>query len=415
MISLYDHQIKGSEALLKYKKYCLFFEVGTGKTFTALDALSKLPPGRVLIVAPKRPLEKVWIKDKEFPLTQHKVTYINYEKVARHATFHKDNTFDYIIYDEAHKLKGKTTKTSRKFGYLSAKAKYVWGLTGTPVSNSYVDVYCMFKALDIKEFSDLTYDAFIYNYYFTKVQKTASGFNFPILLGVKKARVEELMTRIGKSSMTKLAKDCIDLPDKRIEIVEVEGMRTKQYDEIEDGIFKTPTFEKTMIKLETYQKLHQAANGYVYYGKDKQVMELKGNKKALEFKALLDTVLAETERTVCVYYYQEDLRRLQEVCGTEYSWTLDSDEFPNKQILFIQYQQSEGLNLQHDSHCMIYYSYDYSYQNFEQMCGRIYRNGQRNNVVYYIMVAKNTIEENIWNAIKNKKSRAEFLKEVLGE
>ena len=37
---------------------------------------------------------------------------------------------------------------------------------------------------------------------------------------------------------------------------------------------------------------------------------------------------------------------------------------------------------------------------FEQMCGRIYRNGQRNNVVYYIMVAKNTIEENIWNAIK---------------
>ena len=86
-------------------------------------------------------------------------------------TFHKDNTFDYIIYDEAHKLKGKTTKTSRKFGYLSAKAKYVWGLTGTPVSNSYVDVYCMFKALDIKEFSDLTYDAFIYNYYFYKSSK----------------------------------------------------------------------------------------------------------------------------------------------------------------------------------------------------------------------------------------------------
>ena len=50
-IKLYEHQEKGKQALLKHKKYCLFFEVGTGKTFTALSALCDLPACKVLIVS----------------------------------------------------------------------------------------------------------------------------------------------------------------------------------------------------------------------------------------------------------------------------------------------------------------------------------------------------------------------------
>lgn len=406
-ITLYQHQEKGKRLLLNNKKYCLFFEVGTGKTFTALSALCELPVCRVLIVAPKRVLENVWKKDTNYDLSKYDVTYLNYEKIARDKDFIKQ-TYDVIILDEVHKLKGKTTKTSRKFKTVTAKAKYVWGLTGTPVANNYADVYNIFKNMNIVEF-EMSYDEFVSRYYYTKQLESGTGFRFEILINPKPFMVDELMTRVGKHSMVKEAKDCIDLPEKRTDIVYIDGMVSEKYRELKDGILRTDDYEKTMIPLETLNKLHQASNGF-FYDDYKNVHTICENKKLKELNDILEDMLEETERVIIVYQYQQDLDELKTL---KYNWTTDPSEFPNKQILFLQYGQSEGLNLQYCNQ-MIFYSYDYSFLNYEQMTGRIYRNGQKNNVVYTILISKGTIEEKIWWAIKNKKSRDEFLKETLG-
>lgn len=406
-ITLYQHQQKGKELLLKNKKYCLFFEVGTGKTFTALSALCELPACKVLIVAPKRVLENVWKKDTNYDLSKYDVTYLNYEKIARDKDFIK-NTYDVVILDEVHKLKGKTTKTSRKFRTINAKAQYVWGLTGTPVANNYADVFNIFRNMNIGEF-DMSYDEFVCRYYYTKQLKSGTGFSFEILLSPKPFMVDELMERVGKHSMVKEAKDCIDLPEKRTDVVYIDGMISEKYRELKDGILRTNEYEKTMIPLETLNKLHQASNGF-FYDDYKNVHKICENKKLKELNDILEDMLEETERAIVVFQYQQDLEELKTL---KYDWTTDPTEFPKKQLLFIQYGQSEGLNLQYCNQ-MIFYSYDYSFLNYEQMTGRIYRNGQKNNVVYTILISKGTIEEKIWWAIKNKKSRDEFLKETLG-
>lgn len=406
-ITLYQHQQKGKELLLKNKKYCLFFEVGTGKTFTALSAICELPACKVLIVAPKRVLENVWKKDTNYDLSKYDVTYLNYEKIARDKDFVK-NTYDVIVLDEVHKLKGKTTKTSRKFRTVTAKAQYVWGLTGTPVANNYADVYNIFKNMNIIEF-EMSYDEFVYRYYYTKQLESGSGFRFDILLNVKPFMVDELMSRVGKHSMVKEAKDCIDLPEKRTELVYIDGMLSEKYRELKDGILRTSEYEKTMIPLETLNKLHQASNGF-FYDDYKNVHKICENNKLKTLNDILEDLLEETPKVIIVYQYQQDLDELKSL---KYDWTTDPSEFPNKQILFLQYGQSEGLNLQYCSQ-MIFYSYDYSFLNYEQMTGRVYRNGQKNNVVYTILISKGTIEEKIWWAIKNKKTRDEFLKETLG-
>lgn len=406
-ITLYQHQQKGKELLLKNKKYCLFFEVGTGKTFTALSALCELPECKVLIVAPKRVLENVWKKDTNYDLSKYDVTYLNYEKIARDKNFIK-NTYDVIILDEVHKLKGKATKTSRKFRTVTAKAKYVWGLTGTPVANNYADVFNIFRNMNIVEFN-MSYDEFVCRYYYTKQLESGMGFRFEILLSPKPFMVDELMERVGKHSMVKEAKDCIDLPEKRTDVVYIDGMVSEKYRELKDGILRTDEYEKTMIPLETLNKLHQASNGF-FYDDNKNVHKVCENKKLKELNDILEDMLEETERVIVVFQYQQDLEELKTL---KYEWTTDPTEFPNKQLLFIQYGQSEGLNLQYCNQ-MIFYSYDYSFLNYEQMTGRIYRNGQKNNVVYTILISKGTIEEKIWWAIKNKKSRDEFLKETLG-
>ena len=406
-ITLYQHQQKGKELLLKNKKYCLFFEVGTGKTFTALSALCELPECKVLIVAPKRVLENVWKKDTNYDLSKYDVTYLNYEKIARDKNFIK-NTYDVIILDEVHKLKGKTTKTSRKFRTVTTKAEYVWGLTGTPVANNYADVFNIFRNMNIVEFN-MSYDEFVCRYYYTKQLESGMGFRFEILLSPKPFMVGELMERVGKHSMVKEAKDCIDLPEKRTDVVYIDGMVSEKYRELKDGILRTDEYEKTMIPLETLNKLHQASNGF-FYDDNKNVHKVCENKKLKELNDILEDMLEETERVIVVFQYQQDLEELKTL---KYEWTTDPTEFPNKQLLFIQYGQSEGLNLQYCNQ-MIFYSYDYSFLNYEQMTGRIYRNGQKNNVVYTILISKGTIEEKIWWAIKNKKSRDEFLKETLG-
>lgn len=405
-IKLYEHQEKGKQALLQNKKYCLFFEVGTGKTFTALSALCELPACKVLIVAPKRVLENVWKKDTAYDLSKYDVTYLNYEKIARDNNFVK-NKYDVIILDEVHKLKGKTTKTSRKFKTVTAKASYVWGLTGTPVANNYADVYNIYKNMNIVEF-EMSYDEFVYRYYYTKQLESSSGFRFDILLNVKPFMVDDLMRRIGRHSMVKEAKDCIDLPEKRTDIVYIDGMINEKYRELKEGILKTAEYEKTMIPLETLNKLHQASNGF-FYDDYKVPHVICENKKLKELNDILEDMLEETKQVIIVYQYQYDLEQLKQL---KYDWTTDPSEFPNKQILFLQYGQSEGLNLQYCNQ-MIFYSYDYSFLNYEQMTGRVYRNGQKNNVVYTILISKGTIEEKIWWAISNKKSKDEFLKEVL--
>jgi hypothetical protein len=127
---------------------------------------------------------------------------------------------------------------------------------------------------------------------------------------------------------------------------------------------------------------------------------------------LVATHLEETEKLIIVYYYKEDLWELFNAL-TDYTCTSDIDEFEKSaQILFLQYGQAEGLNLQYCNK-MIFYTYDYSFLKFDQMCGRIYRSGQKNNVTYDILINSNTIEDKIWWAIDNKKSTDDFLKGAL--
>lgn len=410
MISLYQHQKEGAKSLIQNKKYCLFFGLGTGKTITALSALSQLPPSRVLIVAPKKVIRDVWMVEKRIDVSQHDITMINYEKIARDKTFSK-RYYDVVVLDEVHRIKGETSKTSRYLREINKRAIYVWGLTGTPVANNYVDVYNIYNNMGIVEFTEKR-DDFLWRYYITRTLDvhTRTGYDATIRLPIapKRETLDELMNRVGRHCMVKRTEDCVDLPDSTIHIQYIDGMKSAKYKEFAKGIIKTDEYEDTMTPLEALNKKHQAANGF-FYDKNNKVNIIGENKKLKELKDLLEDVLEETERVIIVYYYKQDLAELQTL---EYKHTTDPRLFEESQILFLQFGQSEGLNLQYCNQ-MIFYTYDYSYLNYEQMCGRIYRNGQTRNVTYTILISRGTVEEQIWDAIVNKKTKDEYLKGVL--
>ena len=61
-----------------------------------------------------------------------------------------------------------------------------------------------------------------------------------------------------------------------------------------------------------------------------------------------------------------------------------------------------GLNLQGAGHAVIWFSNTWSLEVFEQFIRRLWRQGQRNNIVVHQIIAKKTIDEAIVAAINSK-------------
>ena len=58
---------------------------------------------------------------------------------------------------------------------------------------------------------------------------------------------------------------------------------------------------------------------------------------------------------------------------------------------------------------MVFYSLDYSMSNFEQAKARIHRVGQRNPCTYLYLVASNTVDEKVLQALRDKADLARVL------
>lgn len=62
--------------------------------------------------------------------------------------------------------------------------------------------------------------------------------------------------------------------------------------------------------------------------------------------------------------------------------------------------------------CMVFYSLDYSMSNYEQAKARIHRVGQRNPCTYIHLIAKDTVDEKVLTALRNKADLAKVLVDV---
>lgn len=408
---LFDYQQISVEELLKHDRYAIWGEVGVGKTLIAVAAVNRLPEGKVLVLAPKRVIDGVW-KKLDTPI-KHPVEYLNYERLSRMDTY---PTADYVILDESQKVKASNTKIAKQVRAISKRAKRVYCLSGTPVGNSYIDVFNIFKNIGIPEFQ-YPEAAFIAKYYITYSIPVHTRFGdkmIPQLIDVRHQFVDELMATFGKYSNSIKMTDVHHLPDKHEFPIYVDGMRGDDYALIEQGIIKLDDDVSVVAKLEAINKCHQAANGFMYYKNfdtDKNhVKRINGATYKLDkLKEIVNK--HKGENIVIIYKFQADhdiiWRELTKMGRTVVDDFADIDV---GDILLLQVGAAEGINLQTWSHTMIFYSFDYSHLSYTQASGRIYRVGQKHEVNYYILISKGTVEEKIYKAIEQKQSLDDFIK-----
>ena len=61
-----------------------------------------------------------------------------------------------------------------------------------------------------------------------------------------------------------------------------------------------------------------------------------------------------------------------------------------------------GLNLQQGGSTIIWFGLTWSLELYQQLNARLYRQGQKNTVVIHHIVTKDTIDENVINALEKK-------------
>ncbi|MDR0731415.1 MAG: DEAD/DEAH box helicase, partial [Treponema sp.] len=166
---LFPYQAEGINFALFRRVAIIADEMGLGKTIQAIGAavLKKQVLGfkKTLVVCPAT-LKSQWKKEIEkfsgekalipsgipadregqYLLPDYFFFIVNYETVLRDSQAINRADFDFLVLDEAQKIKNYETKTASAVKRLRAKHTLV--ITGTPIENRLIDIYSIINAVD---------------------------------------------------------------------------------------------------------------------------------------------------------------------------------------------------------------------------------------------------------------------------
>jgi SNF2 family DNA or RNA helicase len=458
-IKPWKHQKEAVSLAMQQKATLLHHDMGCGKTISSILLAQSIQAKKVLIIAPKSVLS-VWTKEfkkfcndefmvefftkgtviakaekiKLFLASQQqkkKVVVINYESAWRDGLGPKkvngrenkpgllrEIDWDLVIYDEAHKLCGSSSKISKFARKLSVKARKVLALTGTPLPNGCLSAHGLFRALDHTIFGDSEYR-------FKMKYAVMGGFENREV--VDYVNQEEFQKKFASITHTVKAEDVIELPDVTHQTIEVElsPKAMKIYNEFKEECIVE--FDNGQITAENilvkYLRLAMIASGSIK-DEDGNIHNID-NSKIEALKDIIDGV-PKHEPVVVFARFKDEIKRAKEALikdgytCSELSGSINelADWQENKtQILLMNIQAgSVGIDCTRARFC-IYLSTGYSYVMYKQSLARCCRPGAdlSKKIRYYHINAVNTIDIKITRSLMNKKDVIETLLEDISK
>jgi len=453
---LYNHQSTAAAVALdtfasgKSRGYGLLFEMGCGKTITAIAVAGLLHLerriSRVLIVAP---LSILGVWDEEFrkfadfdyslailegsgtkksDTLRHlngsnlNVCVVNYESAWRlepeiSAWLGKDGG-SLIIADEGHKIKTHKTNASKTMHRLGAKADYRLLLTGTPITNRAIDVFSQWKYLNPVIFGVSFYSW--RNRYFDMV---GYGQHTPIL---KKTMEPELTQKMHSIAFRATKAECLDLPaiTDIIRHVDLEKSAMKLYhDLVKDSFTELNGMEVSATNILTkLLRLSQLTGGFLG-GDDDPRPQSVSEAKLDSLAEIIESAQSENRKIVVIARFTAEIaaiKALLEKQNIQYSAVSGETKDRAEQVrqfqtnpnvtVFIGQIATAGLGITLTAaSTLVFYSLDYSMSNFEQAKARIHRVGQTENCTYIYLVARGTVDDKVLKSLRDKNNLAKAL------
>ena len=439
------------------KGFGLLFEMGTGKSLTAIAVMGagyqRGCVRRALIVAPTS-VVSVWPSEFEqyadFPyrletllgtktkrlqgihaltdawhyqlqpalLSPMLVAVINYESVWREDIFDALKEFDpdIIICDESQRIKSNSSKQSKAMHKLGDLARYKMILTGTPVQNQAIDLYSQYRFLDPSVFGT-NFFAFKNHYCIM------GGFNGHQIIGYRDT--DNLVKKEHSIAFRVTKAEALDLPEQTFETRYVpltsgerrlyNEIKRDSYAELENG--GSVTAATVLTKL---LRLQQFTGGFLLEdGEEKPKQVGTGKLDALK-DILEDYVIHEGKKLVVFARFLAEIHAIEDLCnkvlGAGHAVSIYGDikkelrggiihrfqTDPETMVFIGQIDTAgAGITLTAADTC-VYYSLCFNYASYEQSLARIHRIGQKNTCTYIHLVAEKTIDADILKALDKK-------------
>lgn len=417
----HKYQAFGADFLLEKKHACLFYKPGLGKTYPVIEAtreVVKSGKNKVLVLSTADAIRKMWLTEIQPQNILPKDTvYMTFNKAIQDDTAYAltHRHWDVVIVDEVHRCKAINTKTSRLLHKLTKHVEYVFGLTGTPRGNTDVDIFCQLHNLNVSEWGTISYTKFVDTMCDTKDIYTGSRV-VQVPVGISERYKEAWEANLSQYTQRVNYDDGdVEMPKLVVTPVSIKYEKTKAYLDALDGIVSIGDEETTVAKLAAITKLHELANGYLYYDDLDDVRHVQYINENAKVEWLMCNL---KPNSVVVYQFAQDKSDIMRLLDTfvGYSHTDDPEVFKQGKadILLLQCSRCESFNLQM-CNTLIFYTMDYSYIKYNQMLHRVWRIGQTNQVNIYVLIAEDTIEEEIWNAVRNKERLADLFMRVKGK
>ena len=420
-------------------------DMGTGKTITTIAVAGTLfQTGhikRLLVVAPKS-IVNVWQQEFEkfaaFPYTlavldgdggkkadtiRHMgsaglaVIVVNYESCWRLETDIARWRPDMIVCDESSKIKNPQAKCSKALHRLGKNSEYNLILTGTPITNSPLDFFSQYKFLDESIFGSSFYG-------FRGKYAILGGYQNHQIVGYKK--LAELVQKAHSVAYRIRIDEAVELPEFIDEIrpVVLEKKAQQVYDGIDkDSFAELMSGEVTARNVLTrLLRLSQCTGGFIRDDNNGIVQEISRAKlEALE--DIVDGCMEEGKKVVVFARFVpeiDSIAKMLEKKNIGYSLIKGDVTDRAEQVqqfqtdpnikVFIGQLQTTGMGLTLTAGTVaVYYSLDFSYANYEQSRARIRRIGQTKRGVYIHLVCKDTIDEKVMAALKQKADVSKLL------
>ena len=330
--------------------------------------------------------------------------------------------------DESTTIKNPKASRTKAITKLAKNTKYRRILTGSPITQSPLDLYSQTEVLDTNLLGYTSFYSF-QNHYGEVVNRYFGGRTVRQVVGYR--NLDELSQKLDSFSYRVLKSDCLDLPEKLYirRDVTLTAEQKKLYGELKElAITELANQEMVSVTnvLTQLLRLHQIICGHI---KSDDGTETPINNNRIDE---LIEVIAEMQGKVIIWanYRQnilEIVETLQGLFGADAVASYFGDTTPDERDRVIkQFQDPDsplrffvgntqtggyGITLT-EAQNVIYYSNNFDLEKRLQSEDRAHRIGQKNNVTYVDLVAKDTVDEKIVTALRSKLDLAQ---EVLGD
>lgn len=466
----YAHQRKAFELGRDREHHALLMEQGTGKSKVLVDTaawlFNKGAINAVLVVAPKS-VCRVWSSDQlpgHLPETVErtrivvwnsapkkaeqeelrqlfqpdplclKVLVMNVEALSLGTRQNPGKGYVFaeaflrshralMAVDESTTIKSPDANRSKQVIRLGRLAAYRRILTGTPVTQSPLDIYTQYEFLAPDLLGCGNYFAFRNRYAVLK-RRVINGRSFDEVVGFQ--RLEELQGLVARHGYRKLKAECLDLPAKvyQTRYVALGKEQERIYRELRDNAvaeLSAASVVTAPLVLTKFLRLRQVLAGVVPQDDGGAVLlpcprwdevvaladETEG--KVIIWSSFIAPIqvmlktLNERGHQAAAFYGGVPVEQRQEIVNR-------FQDHNDPLRFFIGQVRTGGLGLTLTAaSTVVYYDHDWSLEARQQSEDRAHRIGQRKSVTYVDLVAEGTLDEVILGALRGKKDLADLV------